>query len=548
MIISENVYVPLIYYSHIGALLPSLLIAFFVFYKNPRNLSTRIFFCSMSLFSVWIFCNLVIWATEFPERTMFYWTILNTVEPIIYFTTFYFIYTFIYKKNLSLLKVFLLTLPLYPTLILAQSTFMLIGYNLSNCDRNAYEGILASYGYTIEIFYVLGIIGIWIFSFLKHTKNKDEKTKDLIVTIGGLLFLISFSLGNIVEVFTENWEIGLYGLFGAPIFVALLAYTIVRYNAFNTRLIGTQAIVFALFILVFSLLFVQEISSARVVISSTLVVLVFVGYLLIKSVKKEVQQREKIELLAKQLETANVRLKGLDKMKSEFVSVASHQLRGPLTSIRGYASMLAEGSYGKLPQKASEVLEKIADSAKFMALSVEDYLNVSRIEAGNMKYEMADFNLKELVEKVVDELRPIAMKKGLVMVFRSDCNGSCMTHADIGKSRQIIMNLLDNSMKYTPKGTITVVVHDDTKKKKLFVSIQDTGVGMSKETLEELFDKFVRAKNANQINVTGTGLGLYVARKMIIEMNGCVWAESEGEGKGSTFIVEFPLLPGKAMR
>jgi signal transduction histidine kinase len=110
------------------------------------------------------------------------------------------------------------------------------------------------------------------------------------------------------------------------------------------------------------------------------------------------------------------------------------------------------------------------------------------------------------------------------------------------------MNLLDNSMKYTPKGTITVVTHDDPKKKKIYVTIQDTGVGMSKETQEEVFDKFVRAKNANQINVTGTGLGLYVAKKMITEMNGRVWAESEGEGTGSTFHIEFPLLPGKSMR
>jgi signal transduction histidine kinase len=183
-----------------------------------------------------------------------------------------------------------------------------------------------------------------------------------------------------------------------------------------------------------------------------------------------------------------------------------------------------------------------------MALSIEDYLNVSRIEAGNMKYELSDFNLKTEAEKIVDEMRPTAMKKGLVMVFRSDCGGSCSIHGDIGKTRQVIMNLLDNSMKYTPKGSITVVAHDDVKKKKMYITIQDTGVGMSLETQGEVFDKFVRAKNANNINVTGTGLGLFVAKKMVTEMGGKVWAESEGEGKGSTFNIEFPLLPGKVGR
>ena len=86
-----------------------------------------------------------------------------------------------------------------------------------------------------------------------------------------------------------------------------------------------------------------------------------------------------------------------------------------------------------------------------------------------MRYEMSDFNAKELVEKIVDEMRPIAIKKGLVIVFRSDCNGSCMIHADIGKTRQIVTNLLDNSMKYTPKGTISGVVHDNVKKKILSI-------------------------------------------------------------------------------
>ena len=121
-----------------------------------------------------------------------------------------------------------------------------------------------------------------------------------------------------------------------------------------------------------------------------------------------------------------------------------------------------------------------------------------------------------------------------------------MVHADIGKTRQVIMNFIDNSIKYTPKGTVTVVAHDDPKQKKMWVTISDTGVGMSTETLSEVFDKFVRAKNANQVNVTGTGLGLYVAKKMATGMGGKVWAESEGEGKGSSFHIEFPELPGKA--
>jgi signal transduction histidine kinase len=160
-----------------------------------------------------------------------------------------------------------------------------------------------------------------------------------------------------------------------------------------------------------------------------------------------------------------------------------------------------------------------------------------------MKYEFSDFNLKEVAEKIVDDFRTIALKKGLLLTYKSDVKSNCTVHADLGKTRQILMNLIDNSMKYTPKGKITITAHDNLEEHKMYITIKDTGVGMSEESRSELFEKFVRAKNANNINVTGTGLGLYIARKMLVDMGGAVNAESEGEGKGSTFHIEFPLIP-----
>ena len=246
-------------------------------------------------------------------------------------------------------------------------------------------------------------------------------------------------------------------------------------------------------------------------------------------------------LLDEQLLAANEKLKVLDKMKSEFVSIASHQLRSPLTSVRGYASMLLEGSFGTLAPKAKEAVERIAESSRFMASSVEDYLNVSRIQAGNMKYEYSDFNLKDLAERTSDDTRQTAMKKGLLLTFKSDLTKQGIVHADVGKTKQVIDNIINNSLKYTQHGAIAVFVYDDVKLKKIYVAVTDTGIGMSAHHLENLFGKFERADNANEINVTGTGLGLYIARKMAREMGGDILASSDGEGKGSTFTIELPL-------
>lgn len=545
----ENCYVDipsLLYYSHIPTTVLVVFFGIFVLIKSKGNkIPAIILFLISIVFLLWTTFDIVLWTTYNGSIMMFFWSIFNILYVLMFTLTLYFTYSILDDNSIFHgIKQYLLGLVLLPFILLLPTSTNLIHFDITSCEP--VENILVWYQY---LYGVAIVVWIAFILFLRFQRSKSEERGKIFFTgLGIFSFLLAFSWSEIAGSLTRNWEYTQYGLLGMPVLVAFLVYLIVRYNTFTTDIVAPVALVIGLWFLVGSLLFVDDIETVQLIVSATLILLIAFGLALIRSIRREIALREQVEELAGDLAKANVRLKELDKMKSEFVSIASHQLRSPLTSIRGYASMLAEGSYGKLAPKAQEVLDKIVDSSKFMALSIEDYLNVSRIEAGNMKYELSDFNLKELAEKVVDELRPVAMKKGLVMIFRSDCDASCSVHADIGKTRQVIMNLLDNSMKYTPKGTITVVSHDDPKKKKMYVTIQDTGVGMSKETQGEVFDKFVRAKNANSVNVTGTGLGLFVAKTMITQMNGRVWAESEGEGKGSTFHIELPLLPGKTGR
>jgi signal transduction histidine kinase len=204
--------------------------------------------------------------------------------------------------------------------------------------------------------------------------------------------------------------------------------------------------------------------------------------------------------------------------------------------------MMTEGSFGKLPDKANEALGRIAESTVFMASSIDDFLEVSRIESGNMKYDYKDVNFKEQAEHIVDDLRTDALKRGLLLMFRSDMNGTGVVRADAGKTQQILHNLINNALKYTPKGSVTVYAHDDVKGKKMYVEIIDTGLGLSPESITKLFGKFARAKVASSANIMGTGLGLFVAREMARAMGGDITVTSEGEGKGSTFSITLPLI------
>ncbi|MES3031266.1 MAG: HAMP domain-containing sensor histidine kinase [Patescibacteria group bacterium] len=262
---------------------------------------------------------------------------------------------------------------------------------------------------------------------------------------------------------------------------------------------------------------------------------------LIRSVIKEVNQREHIEKLAKDLTDANTRLKELDKQKSEFVSFATHQLRAPLTAMKGYSSLILEGEMGKLVPTMKEAVTRIYDSSKTLANIVDDYLNISRIELGTMVYSFTVLDLRAMVKDVIAELKPNIEKTGLKFSFMTVPSGENEhfdVKADRDKLKQVIANLIDNSLKYTPSGSIEVALTKNAELHKIIFSVKDTGVGVSPEVMPKLFAKFVRANNANKQNIYGTGLGLFVVKEIVTSHKGRVWAESKGEGKGSTFFME----------
>jgi len=248
---------------------------------------------------------------------------------------------------------------------------------------------------------------------------------------------------------------------------------------------------------------------------------------------------ENLEKFNEKLEVANDKLKELDAMKSEFVSLATHQIRGPLAAIKGYISMMVEGDYGKVPKTFNEPLDTIFKSTDSLSHMVTDFLDVSRIDLGQMKYELTQFDFRDLVREVIKELRFNIEAKGLE--FKEQITSEpCLIKADRTKLKQVLNNLVDNSSKYTKQGWLEVSV--EVKGRKILFAVKDSGVGISKITLSQLFQRFSRAKNANDTNILGTGLGLYIAKKMVEANSGKVWAESEGEGKGAQFYVELNLV------
>jgi signal transduction histidine kinase len=206
--------------------------------------------------------------------------------------------------------------------------------------------------------------------------------------------------------------------------------------------------------------------------------------------------------------------------------------------MKGYASLMLEGEMGPVPEMVKGGIQTILTSTKTLINLVEDYLNISRMELGTMKYSLTEIDFKSLLEEVVREQKTNIEAKGLTFNVDFDANQTYKVKADLDKFKQVLMNTIDNSVKYTPTGSLSISLFK--KDGKVIFKVSDTGVGINPAVMVKLFKKFSRAENAHEVNIHGTGLGLFIAREIMNAHKGRIWAESAGEGKGSQFYVELP--------
>ena len=240
------------------------------------------------------------------------------------------------------------------------------------------------------------------------------------------------------------------------------------------------------------------------------------------------------------LAEANVELKKLDAAKSEFISIASHQLRAPLTVIKGYVSLVSEGSFGAITGEIKDALAKVFFSTNQLVKLIGDLLDLSRIEAGKIRYEFKPTDFVEMVSKIADEFQENAKKKGLSLAFANNAGALPQLNLDPDKMREVVVNLTDNAIKYSEKGTVSVALEKagDTA---IRLTVKDTGIGIKPEDAGRLFTKFTRTEEARLQDPNGMGIGLYFVKRVIEDHGGRVGVESEGPGKGSTFWAELPI-------
>lgn len=253
--------------------------------------------------------------------------------------------------------------------------------------------------------------------------------------------------------------------------------------------------------------------------------------------EEERSMRDNLERSRSELEQANEKLKELDLMKSEFLNTVSHELRTPLTSIKAFAEILLD-NVGEDPETQTEFLEIINKESDRLTRLINNLLDLSRIEAGRMKWDRDPLDLFEVVSTAVTSLRGAAEKKGLLLEV--EIEEELPTVGDRDKLIQVVTNLLGNAIKFTSEGGTVRVVASRKDLLTARVEVQDSGVGIDPVYHESIFEKFSQVDSSETRDIKGSGLGLPIARSITEHHDGRLFVESE-LGQGSTFIVELPL-------
>jgi signal transduction histidine kinase len=374
-----------------------------------------------------------------------------------------------------------------------------------------------------------GIIlaGILTFSFLiaglsvlykkiQISKGDQRRQMTLMFTgmslTAGLLLLFSF----VLPIGFHNYNFVPFGaLFIFPVIV-FTAYAIYIVELFHVK--NIFAGIFTFFLCVFSLI---ELIISDNLEQLLLRILVFI-FTLVLSIQL-VKNTFEIELANEQ--------------KSELMTFATHEIRTPITIMRGYAAILLDGDKGQISPQVTDLLQKIMISGNEVISLLSQYLNKSKIELGQLQYVFLKVDMVQLVNEVLTTFKVNADQKNVYLTQILPTKEKFFIKADQGKLREVITNLIDNSIKYTPKGSVSISL--ERHGSNILLKIADTGVGIEEDTMHVLFREFSRA-DVQKVNILGTGLGLYLAKIFVEAHEGRIWAESEGKGKGSQFFVELP--------
>jgi signal transduction histidine kinase len=502
----------------------TLVLGFSVFFNNTKSITNKTFFWFTFVTALWGVVNYLNYQTQNYVLVLWFIRLVMFFAVWQAYTLFLFLYIFPKEQvSFSFLIKVPLTLIVIFTSLLTLTPFVFSDIKVAPVGQVSQP--IPNWGVAVFGVVAVSLILAGIILLLRKvfSSNREERQNLLLILFGISLTFLLIILFNFIAptVFLTTRFIPLGALFTFP-FIAFTSYAILRHKLFNIKVTGTAVLVFLLSIVTFlEVIFANDLF----LIFYRSVIFLFVlsfGILLIRGMIKEVEQREKLEQL--------------NRIKSEFLSFASHQVRAPMAVVKGYAELI-ETQIENVPPQAKDFSHKIRESVNRLLELVEEFMDYRRIEEGKMELHPEEIDLVSLIKEFVNNFNLIAKEKNLELTFETSME-QCLVKVDKMRFSQVIQNLIDNAIKYTNQGWVKVNLQKEDNS--ILITVADSGIGMSKELQQKLFGEFVRDPSIKR-EIRGTGLGLYIAKYIVEAHQGKIWAESEGENKGSKFYVKLPL-------
>ncbi len=519
--------------SHLITALTILFLGIIVYFHDKKSFTNKVLFLHTLIITLWTIANYFSITTSESESLFWIRLVIFFAVPHVFL---FFLFVLVFPERDF--KVRPLLAFLYGLGILIAGAIALSPYGFSNIQMTG-NLVKPVAGQLMPIFALI-ILGMsfWTVILLikkyQKAENLQKKQYASIFTGLGVSYFLLISLVFLaVNLFGNTSFVPFSSFFILPMIVGSV-YAILKHKLLRVKVITTELLTYAiLVILLFRVLLAENVFDGVIGLFTLILFLPF-GIFLIRSVLKEVEQREKLQKLTEDLNATNVKLTELDKLKSEFLNFASHQVKSPMVVVKGFAQLIYDGTYGNVPPEAKETALKIKQNADRTLALVNNLLDLGKIESGKMEFVFADVDIVAMARSMAEEYRVIGSAKGLEVQFESAL-ASLKIRADEQKIRQVLQNIIDNSIKYTERGFVKMKIeeHGDY----VVFTVSDSGQGLSEELQKKLFGRFVRDEKTKS-EIKGTGLGLYIAKQIVDAHKGKIWAESDGEGKGSRFYVQ----------
>lgn len=521
------------------------ILGFSIFFSNRHSITNRSFAYFSIVTIIWSVINYLAYGINDPQTS--FWLFRFVIAIATWHAFFFFMLAYVFPdENITLPNLFnIVLLPLVFLISILDLTPLVFRSIKSISSEGKVLSIengpaIAIFSLAIAFLIVGGIV-LFIWKTIKAKKGLERR--QFVFTLTGVFatFLLIMVFNFILPAFFDNPRfISLSGIFIFP-FLAFTAYAIFKHHLLNVKVIATEILTFVLAVVtLFEVVLAKNTLEIAFRFGIFILVLGF-GILLIRSVLREVEQREELQRLNKQLGEAKVKLEDLNRFKTQLLSIASHQFKSPLAAIKGFVSLILEGSYGETTDKVKETLVRVKRSADGLINLVNSILDLRKVEEGKMDYQFKKTDIVKLVKDVVEGLRSLAIEKKLDLSFSSAQN-EIFVNADEEKLKQVIQNITDNAIKYTPTGSTSspqggfVKVEIQDVGNEVIISVTDSGLGISPILLPHVFEEFTRDDRVKK-EIRGTGIGLYIVQKITEAHGGQIRAESAGENKGSKFVV-----------